>query len=519
MNLSVGLLGTHVSRWKALLDQIGISYGEATLQPGEPEFPVVVVSESAGEKELDRLRTFLRGGGGVLCSAEVFGQLRNCTGRREIVRWVEGDSDNIFAGIGPTDLYSQCTIPDEAGALRTTRQRWCSVVDSYGGGRIVVLPFDSGQMMRDDRSMRKSFYAARTKLPHERVATVSRSGVRELVTRGIEYLFHQQDLPFVHKWYYPNGEKTLFAFRVDTDYASAVEIDRLSSLLRQHEIGATWFFDVKSHASLLPRFSRLEGHEVGLHCFDHITYDDVERNSNNIRRGLEVLEKAAIRVDGFAAPYGSWNPGIAEAIRLAGFSYSSEFAYDHDNFPSVPILGDDSAGVLQLPIHPISIGSLRRQGFDEQSMKEYFKGVVENHMQRRLPLFIYHHPKDGCEPVLGSLFDVVKAMKVPTTTMRSFAAWWKKRAELSNHASVEREMLSVSGDLESDVWLRLTSPDGREAIVAPQGKVDLNQIQWMEIANLAPLPKEYKRVYAFNPWIQINRMEDAVQRMLNFSKR
>ncbi len=97
------------------------------------------------------------------------------------------------------------------------------------------------------------------------------------------------------------------------------------------------------------------------------------------------------------------------AVQLVdcGFEYSSEFSYDYDNLPSVPRLRHGE-GTLQLPIHPICIGSLKRHSYSDKQMIQYFENVIQRKLASSEPIIFYHHPKDGYYDVLDWLFQEMR---------------------------------------------------------------------------------------------------------------
>ena len=69
-----------------------------------------------------------------------------------------------------------------------------------------------------------------------------------------------------------------------------------------------------------------------------------------------------------------YNP-VGGSIRVEfedmDFEYSSEFTLDYDDLPFFPYLKDGFSKVLQIPIHPISLGRLRRSHFSKNEMLKY----------------------------------------------------------------------------------------------------------------------------------------------------
>lgn len=516
MNLNVVLAGREAHGWQLLLEQIGLPLTDGPSGIWE-DHKVLILPEGNEAISGGRVLEFIGSGGGVLCSANSFEKMTGVASRGDYIRWLGDGNDPIFGTIGPVDLFKECRFSSHANCLNSTHSQ-TSFVGPYGRGFVVVLPFDAGMIYADDRSMRKSFYASQRRLPHERVATVSRNGVREIVTRALEILYHHQGLPFVHKWYYPEQVSSLFGIRIDTDYAARADIVRLYEVLRDRRVPATWFIDLKSHVALLEYFKGMTGHELALHCYEHSTYPDAVSNARNIAEGLRILRDAEIQPDGFAAPFGIWHEQIGTAIRESGFAYSSEFSYDYDNLPSFPLLGNAATGVLQVPIHPISIGSLRRQGFNQNQMKSYFASTMGRNSQHHRPVFFYHHPRDGNEPVLHSIIDEAQRRDLKVLTLGEYARWWKQRTLWRPTFEIDGDVIRTSASTRGDVWMHLTLPDGREGWTAPKNELRLSELQWKEKAVVEPLPPDYRRIYQFNPWIYVNRVEDRLSRFALFQK-
>jgi len=307
----------------------------------------------------------------------------------------------------------------------------------------------------------------------------------------------------------------LFIFRIDTDYASKEAIEKLYSICEWNSIPATWFIDVKSQEKYLDVFKLISNHETALHCYEHRTYPDVESNMSNILKAQEILMKAGIKAAGFAAPFGTWNQGIRDAIVQAGFEYSSEFSYDYDNLPSFPLKENEVSGALQVPVHPVSIGSLKRQGFTRDEMIAYFRSVIAQKEAVHDPMFIYHHPNDGNGEVITSLFEYALERKMRAVTMLEYARWWKQRNECSVLAEYDKgNILFSSAAAIPDLKVRLTNADGKETFIQPAGSVLESALEWKNKPTPVPLPDDIERVTKFNPWVPLIRFEDIVHKII-----
>ncbi len=516
MKLSVGLLWRSHG-WEQILQQEGISYFISNDVPSADTLPAIIISGKL-DNELSRgIQRYLESGGSVLCSAESYKQFSNIPCSENFIRYFLPETNSKFHGIGLMDIFAQCSIPSNANTLFNQEGKPTVYVGKHLNGNVVVLPFDVDELYDDTRTAMLSFYANRKRLPFERVAQVSKNGIRKLVARALELLHHLRGLPYVHTWYYPSDAKSIFSFRIDTDYATKKEIESLYDVIHSHNIPATWFVDVKSQEGIISTFLEMEEQEIGIHCYEHKVFDDYTQNIENIRRALHVFENVGFEPKSFAAPFGTWNNGIAKAIEHCGFEYSSEFAYDYNNLPSFPLLDENEMNVLQLPIHPISIGSLRRQGFSEQEMINYFDNVMQQKLRACEPLFFYHHPKDKHENVLRFMFDVIKKHNIPAMRMIDFAAWWKTRNAIRNTITVNDGTLLVKSNSSlSDISLHITQNDETESWTSIQPAIDLKKIAWQKKSKPGEPPVDLSRIRKFNPWIPLIRFEDFIAK--TFSK-
>jgi hypothetical protein len=197
------------------------------------------------------------------------------------------------------------------------------------------------------------------------------------------------------------------------------------------------------------------------------------------------------------------------------FEYSSEFAYDYDNLPSAPSLESGFSCVPQIPIHPVSIGSLRRQGYDIDSMKEYYKMVLDHHIAGRIPAILYHHPKDGNEDALKFVFDYVKEKQMKTRMMVDVARWWKKRSETKFDLFVDHDALRINDVIGGTaVLLRITRPDGAEVYSEIASRIELKRLEWRQPPPPQSLPADISRIRSYNPRILINTVEDLIHKLL-----
>ena len=477
-------------------------------------FSAVVVSDSIDQTSLGALRDYLRAGGAVLCSSKVYTQLSGQENITTFLRYLCEEPNSILSDIGLIDLYCVCQLPKNANDIWTNKGRFSIFVGEYHGGSIIVLPFDAGNLILDERTATKSFYSSSKRFPFERVSLISKGGIRKLVSRSLEILHHRRGLPYAHKWYYPAEDQIIFVFRIDTDYAGRNDVESLYNLALHYKMPFTWFADVKSQEGLLPLYRDMQGHEIGIHCYNHQRYRNADVAIQDIRKAIDLFRTHGLVARSYAAPYGYWNDHTAQAIESFGFEYSSEFSYDYDNLPSHPVIQGKQLNTLQIPVHPISIGSLRRLSYSEREMMSYFQGVMESKLSAREPLIFYHHPKNNHHHVLESIFNFIQAHHVKPTRMIDVASWWKLRQSAQINIELENSKLKVTaGASDSNVFLRISRGDDMEGFAPIQSIIHLENLQWKPRPKPLPLPEDIFHIRRFNPWIPFIHLEDVLFRI------
>ena len=522
MELEVGILapanGTKrsLAGWALLLDQEGVPYRVISDVGSPEEHSVIIVGARYEKRHVESLRSYLRGGGAVLSTARLYAELRGVTSSRRFVRYILPEEGSQFASLGVLDIDGFCEIVPDANALRTSDGEPAAFIGEYGEGHMVSLPFDAGELVLDEGSSTLSFYAPRSRLPFETVSRVAKSELRKLVSRSIELLHHRRGLPHAHLWYYPSDEPTVFSLRIDTDSSGMSEVERLFRLAADHALQFSWFLDVKSQEGALGAYGRSGGHELGIHCYEHRTFSTEQEAVADIRRALAAFTSAGLPAPrGYCAPFGRWSEAVARAAEHCGFEYASEFSYDYDGLPSFPVLKDRPMNLLEVPVHPVAIGSLKRQGFSEEEMTAYLASVVLLKASRREPLIFYHHPLDGYERVLESLFALVKAKAVRTLRMTEYASWWKLRSAIDVRLRIENSVLGVRVNAaDPEVLLHVTNGDGNEAFIPADTSISLSAIPWRPVPVPLALPPDIRRVRDFNPWVPLIRVEDFITKRL-----
>jgi peptidoglycan/xylan/chitin deacetylase (PgdA/CDA1 family) len=510
MHLRVGIVGDS-NGWQQILRQEGVPFSQIGEEISADQFSVIAIAESIDEREAEAVKKYLREGGAILCSAQVYAQLAGTNYAHFYVRYLYSEQDSQFEGVGLIDVHQKCRVALNANSLRNEKGATMLYCGEFLGGHVIALPFDVDDLFLDHRAMAKSFYSTARRMPYERVSMVARGAVRKLLSKSLEILHHRRSLPYAHLWYYPRDDESAFLFRVDTDKATEADIDNLYELALKHRVPMTWFIDAKCQEDGMGVFKRMQNQELGLHCYDHRVFKNFELNKRNLEKGVGVLRASGIEAKGFAAPFGRWNRSLAQAVRELGFDYSSEFSYDYDNLPSNPVFDEGVSEVWQVPVHPICVGSLKRQGYNDAKMIQYFEFVMRHRLASREPIGLYHHPKDGNHRVLEHIFNFVDSHRIRSMKFKDFLEWWKKRTLLVPALSVDGTTLHMKGTLkDEEIHVRISKGDGTEAFVPLRPDIHLEGLDWGPVPRPSPLPADFLRCRKFNYRIPLTRAVDIL---------
>jgi len=512
MKIQVGLLKT-TPMWEELLVQEGVPFGviEKGGWPSLEEYSVAIINRRITSDENTNVREYLRNGGAVLTRADYAEGLGGMSVRPENIEYIFGD--NIFP-IGLTDISREGFVVSEANCLRTEKNAHTAFVGDFSGGYAVLLPFDIAEVTEDCRAGERTFYAHRERLPSERVSAVSKGNVRLLLHQCLEHLHHVRHMPYAHLSYFPDNQSNIFAFRIDSDGASQEEVNELYAIGQEFEIPISWYLDAKSHEQWLARFAEMEGQEIGVHCYDHRTYDDAERIRKDIEHAATLLEEIGIRRSGFSAPYGVWSPPLAQVLDELEFEYSSEFSYAYDTLPLRPSFQGRRFETLQVPIHPICIGSLLKIGYSPQDQKRYFASIIKAKRQQPEPLFFYHHPSHMHWGVVRDLFETMRNENIRCMSLGEYAAWWKRRTlvRMSLEIMEDKIVIRSSDTLPDDIRLRVTREDKTEAIAPMSSPLKLQSLNWTPTSPAPALPDDFRRIKEFDLRQSVGKLFTRLQR-------
>ncbi|MGZ4863392.1 MAG: polysaccharide deacetylase family protein [Halobacteriota archaeon] len=179
-----------------------------------------------------------------------------------------------------------------------------------------------------------------------------------------------------------------------------------------------------------------EGHEIGLHGYDHYAWIRNLRNMDEIQikelisRGLAALQVAAeADIRAFASPGFTVTNAMIRAIDALGLDYSSDFKIDTPMAPFYPQAEPKNDSVLQMPVSMDSIGELFMAGYSEVQIKAKMRKNRDVWHEKMVPFVIYAHPAHevGCYIDLFSsvLRDLLEDSRFIFLTLAQIAQQWK----------------------------------------------------------------------------------------------
>ncbi len=432
--------------WELLLEQIGVDW--SVLPSGEipsPEQYSAVIA--TGDVPADARRA-------LYYYAEIGGALLDNTmgGLPHPIRTIfPASTDPLFAYLPLVDVFGIARFYG-GNMLGST-----VALQEKGRGIVAKLGIDIGKSMTDTRKRRKLFYAPSGLFPNEVVGLVSKGALRMAVATLLKELHFRRDLPFVHKRAFPGATANVFCFRIDSDGGSRQQVRTWCDIATKHSIPMSWYLHLERHEDWLDVLREYPEQEIGIHSVVHKTYSTFEENRYNIQQARDILDAEGITYSGYAAPYGTWNAEVALAEEHHGFAYASEFSLGYDDVPFFPWLRNHFSPVLQVPIHPICLGSLGRVGMTEEEMNDYNRVAMYSKLSDGEPLIFYDHPLHPYTGALDAMFGFARELGIPALSLAQYADWWKRRLLTRLPARWSGNALVVSGntsagDVLLDVW-------------------------------------------------------------------
>lgn len=452
-------LATEDPAWLSLLESEGATW-QPCAQCAERETPAVLIVPDRAPFSARRLCASLvaRGAAAVTERGKHLGHDR-----------VEGAPWSF-----PYD-NAQCRAvanPEEAPQLEVLRFR-------LGKGVVYSLPFRLADVWSDDRLDRQYVQIGSTpgQFLHERMGAIIRRNVRRVIKLVLKRAFHEADLPFVRKWYWPGRRRSVFCFRGDADGGPRENVTRFLQVVKEHADCVSIFFCTSRYErkkDLITTTAR-QGIEVGSHNHWHIVFPEPFTNALSVRLAERLLTRVAGKPRGFVAPAYFWHPSLYRTLQARGYRYASAFAVSHDDWPFRPIVDGRIADLVEIPTHCLGDRFVRFGiGLDSQVPREFFERLIQKKYAAGEPMILYGHPdtpgRMGSAPgLVGHIIETARSYSdVWAAQLHEVADWWncRRNAHLSCWYDPDRGHLAC-GLADGGRWCdpRLTMsvemPDGR----------------------------------------------------------
>ncbi len=486
--LTIGIIGLDPG-WQIILDQLGVSYESMpTLTAlNTVDYGLLIVNRKVLSIEARLIRHYLITGGAVIDTGPYLVNLFGRETKRRQLHRIFPQEDTPFADINLCDIPGPVTMRKSAPFLSGLID-----IQAVKSGIAAFIGLPMTKLMRDYRSVRKQFYTPFSKPANEVVARVSKGEILQIVKRLIRFLFWERNLPFVYKWYFPEQAPSIFAFRIDSDGGSREQIDTIYQAAKDHDVGISWFLDVKSHVDWLQAFAEMnQRQEIAVHCFEHRAFAARQEMKVDIDHARRTLANAGLKTNGYAGPFGRWSPTLNEVIDDIGFRYASEFALAYDTLPFFPQLDGRFADALQIPIHPICTGSFRRTSATDAEVRYYFQWLAQRKIRLGEAIVLYDHPTTARMNVLRDIFADMQALEIPRLTFNEINNWWRKRHDLQFSAAVDQQRLIFNKQTGSDgVALRIERRDKTAAFASAGQECTVACLKWQPTEEADALPLE-----------------------------
>jgi hypothetical protein len=428
------------------------------------------------------------------------------------IKFIIPPNDSYFRNTGLVDINEKCRVFDFAHICSSAH----SLPFNYYQNENAVLPFELCRLLKHRGKQPKQFYSRQGRCPYETVARSDRGGVRRILVGCLRSFLNRKQLPYIHLSYVPANCRSLFGFRVDTDYSQESIINECARIARDFDMAWTWFIMTAGIKDFSRLKNQLRGQDVQVHCHRHLVYPDIKRNIINYSIAIGKLELINTKPSGAAAPYGEWNEALGQALAELGFEYSSEFCYGYDDLPSRPIIQGKQIPVLQLPVHPISIGRLAWAKMNEDEMIAYYRNVIDMQVARGEPCFLYDHP----DAILKHPRVIKEVIRYGLErcgswmTMTQFYNWWRSRervryqCRLGNNR-MELKVFNNAPDLE----LIIEYGDALARVPLRTGTYPFERLNWVPV-EIIPAPADLVKIRHYSLRMRLQNIVRSTNRNL-----
>ena len=455
--------------WKTILDQEGL-YWEIICNFSNSNACTIISDDT--KISFKFLNDYVSSGGLLLISSFKWKKLSNTKNHKSTSSFLTPKTGSFFSSIDFIEINHSIEYPKNKTMIPLD-QNFFIYKHLVGSGCIIIHPFDLKKIFLDSTSKRKNFFDSRSELPSEVVSSVSKSKIRKTLFLCLKYLYDFKKIPLVRSSYNPSNYRSIFCFRIDSDFSNSKNANTINSLCEKHSISPTWFIETSSMKMIKNVYNNFNSFEFAFHNDRHIVFNNFNDNNNNISNGLNKLKKLNItNLNGFAAPFGDWNMTLNQVLENK-FLYSSEFGFDYDNFPSFPIINNSFSNVLQVPVHPISIGRLNRSHYSKEEMIEYYFKIIKEKYIQNEPVLIYFHPNNQFFSVIENIFQKILSLNVKIMTMYEYYCFWINRINSKPDCSFDKNTIFINNPNQNvEIFLKKKS-----SIIQAKKEIQLSSLK------------------------------------------
>ncbi len=501
--LRIGLFGSSPAPEQILIQE-GLEFSHCNLNkiPNPRDFSLLLISGKLSARERKNALSYCASGGALI--SEISSNLaNNLSPEPEFINFITSTGqESLFSGVGRVwiDSYGFTSPRATIGAINSKNP--AIVSERIGRGFHISLPFGIDSALSDFRPAERGFSGPRGAASEEICAT-SKGNVRKLIINCIRHLFSLRSLPYIHKYYYPLPYSNFFSFRIDWDFWGCNAAKTAFDLGKKHKIPITWFInfefmdklDEKEKQKCLSLIKQIakSPQKVHSHGYRHDVFDSEEENYNNLQKAHSALKSLSISPKAFVAPFGKWNPALQKALERMHYSYSSDFCWAYDDFPSRPLINNKPSSVLQIPVHPNCIYRLQTLDYTTEQMKQYYSELIERKLLSQEPIILYDHPVMGIEKrpeVIDFIFAHIKANpNIWSASMDDFCRFWIRREKMQLSSSLQNNKLTISaGNPFPKAAIEIIAPNGMRLLHPAKAKIAINMNKHEGFAMLPKVP-------------------------------
>ncbi len=283
----------------------------------------------------------------------------------------------------------------------------------------------------------------------ERLPTCSRKKIRNEIRNAAIGKARAAGIPFIQKWYWPQGARSYFTFRADMDGGDGTSLSRFIEGVQPWRASLSLFVCGKAYAgkSELLKMTVALGAEIGNHTYTHFVFSDRKRNRLNLELTEVLLSRNKVIPKGYVGPASFWHRSMYQVLEEKGYEYTSSFGLSHDDFPSfIPKSRHEMFSMVELPFHCLGDCFPKfGMNLDSEEVGEFFDRLIKKKYHLCEPMFIYGHPdmpgRMGDYPKLVARI-CNKALSyddVRTGNMADIAEWWRIRHATKAEIEFDRE--------------------------------------------------------------------------------